>query len=206
MIRAYLVDDEPLAIERLSRLLAVTKRIEIAGSATKPLVALDYLRTHAVDLLFLDIEMPELTGLDLIAKLESPPLLIFTTAYNEYALQAFEANSVDYLLKPVDPERLSRALDKIELMMAGARTTTVQNAQVLARERLTQLAAGRLADRIPSQSGDRVVLLDLSRITHFVAHDKLTFAVVNGREHVVDRTLAELEGVLDPRRFLRVHR
>jgi DNA-binding LytR/AlgR family response regulator len=91
-------------------------------------------------------------------------------------------------------------------MMAGARDSNRQNVQALAQELLAQLATGRLADRIASQSGDRIVLLDLARITHFVAHDKMTFAVVNGREHVVDRTLAELEAMLDARRFVRVHR
>jgi len=110
------------------------------------------------------------------------------------------------LLKPVDPERLARAVDKVELMLAGARRETVADVPALARELLTQLATGRVADRIPSRAGDRIVLLDLTRITHFLAHDKLTFAVVNGREHVVERTLAELEDMLDRRRFLRVHR
>lgn len=206
MIRAYLLDDEQLAVKRLARLLAATGRVEIAGSATKPAVAVDYLRTHTVDVLFLDIQMPDLTGFDLIAQLESPPRVIFTTAYDQYALDAFEADSIDYLLKPVDPERLSRAIDKVELMVAGARRAKVPDLPALARELLAQCATGRLSDRIPSQSGDRIVLLDLGRITHFVARDKLTFAVVNGREHVVDRTLTDLQATLDDRRFLRVHR
>jgi two-component system LytT family response regulator len=206
MIRAYLVDDEPLAVERLARLLAATGRVQVAGSAIEPAAAVEHLRGHTVDVLFLDIHMPELTGFDLLAQLDSPPLVVFTTAYDEHALAAFEANSVDYLLKPVDPQRLARAVDKVELMLAGGRNATGADVQALARELLAQLATGRAADRIPSHAGDRILLLDLTRITHFVAHDKLTFAVVNGREHVVDRSLAELEETLDSRRFLRVHR
>lgn len=209
MIRAYLVDDEPLAVQRLTRLLQATGRVEIAGSTTEPETALDYLHTHRVDVLFLDVQMPELTGFDLLQRLEFPPLVVFTTAHDSYALEAFEANSIDYLLKPVEPDRLHRALDKVE-RMAGAPAGTLFQApadvHALARELAARLTTQRPLDRIASHAGERVVLLDLARVTHFVSRDKLTFAVVNGREHVVDRTLAELETTLDVRRFVRIHR
>jgi two-component system LytT family response regulator len=211
MIRAYLVDDEPLAVQRLSRLLVATGRVDIVGSTTEPQSALEYLRARSVDVLFLDVQMPELTGFDLIQQLELPPLVVFTTAYDRYALDAFEANSIDYLLKPVEPDRLQRTLDRVE-RMAGASHRAASGSHVpgdlhaLARELAAQLAPQRAPDRIASQSGERVVLLDLARVTHFVSRDKLTFAVVNGREHVVDRTLAELEATLDGRRFVRIHR
>ena len=211
MIRAYLVDDEPLAVQRLRRLLVATGRVDIVGSTTEPESALEYLRAHQVDVLFLDVQMPELTGFDLIQQLETPPLVVFTTAYDRYALDAFEANSIDYLLKPVEPDRLQRALDKVE-RMSGASDRASSGSHVpgdlhaLARELAAQLTPQRAPDRIASQSGERVVLLDLARVSHFVSRDKLTFAVVNGREHVVDRTLAELETTLDGKRFVRIHR
>src|SRR5512132_1608091 len=106
MMRAYLVDDEKPAIARLTRLLEATGRVAIAGSATDPMTALDFLRAHDVDLLFLDIQMPGLSGFELLERLGKEPLVVFTTAYDRYALNAFEANSIDYLLKPIEPDRL----------------------------------------------------------------------------------------------------
>ena len=127
--------------------------------------------------------------------------MIFTTAYDRFALNAFEMNSIDYLLKPIEPERLDRALDK------AARITAARpDVRALARELAAQLAPGRRLDRIASRVGERTTILDTVRVSHFVSKDKLTFAVVNGRDHVVDFTLAELEARLDPRRFARIHR
>jgi two-component system LytT family response regulator len=201
MIRAYIVDDERLAIERLSRLLERTGRVEVAGTSTDPEVALKELAGAAPDVLFLDIQMPALTGFDLLERLELDVPVIFTTAYDEYALQAFSVNSIDYLLKPVDPERLDRALDKLS-RLGGPRP----DVRSLARELAAHLNHTRRVERVASRVGDRTTLLDVGRITHFVARDKLTFAISGGREHVVDFTLAQLERQLDPRRFIRIHR
>ena len=200
-MRVYVVDDEKLAVERLTRLLQATGRVTIAGSATDPVAALDFLRAHAIDVLFLDIQMPGLTGFELLERLDRQPLVIFTTAYDRYALNAFEANSIDYLLKPIEPERLDRALDKAERMSEPR-----PDVRALARELATHLAPGRRLERIASRVGERTTVLDVARITHFVSKDKLTFAVADGREHVVDFTLSELEERLDPRRFARIHR
>jgi len=200
-MRVYVVDDERLAIERLVRLLEATRRVTIAGSSTDPVAALEFLRAHDVDVLFLDIQMPGLTGFELLERLERQPLVIFTTAFDRYALNAFEANSIDYLLKPIEAERLERALDK-----AARLSEPRPDIRALARELAAHLAPGRRLERIASRVGERTTVLDVARITHFVSRDKLTFAVSDGREHVVDFTLAELEPRLDPRRFARIHR
>ena len=202
MIRAYIVDDERLAIRRLTRLLEATGRVAVVGSTTEPEAALEWLRAHPIDVLFVDVQMPELTGFDLIRRLDSPPPIVFTTAYDRYALEAFDADSVDYLLKPIEPERLHRALDKVARMAGGP----YPDVRALARELAARLTPQPPPDRIAAPAGERVVLLDLVRVTHFVSRDKLTVAVVNGREHVVDRTLADLEATLDARRFVRIHR
>lgn len=207
MLRAYIVDDEALAVERLTRLLEKTKRVQIAGSTTDPELALAYLRAHNVDVVFLDIQMPVLTGFDLLEQLDRDVRVIFTTAYDRYAVDAFTVNSVDYLLKPVEPERLVKALDKLERVAGGPAT----DVRALARELALQLSQGegvgkRWLDRIASRVGERTTLVDVGRITHFFSKDKLTFAVSGGREHVVDFTLAELEERLDRRRFVRIHR
>src|SRR4051794_9453644 len=107
-MRAYLVDDERLAGERLTRLLEATGRVTIAGSSTDPEAALDFLRGHRVDVLFLDIQMPGMTGFELLDRLDSDVAVVFTTAYDRYAIDAFGVNSVDYLLKPIEAERLER--------------------------------------------------------------------------------------------------
>jgi two-component system LytT family response regulator len=146
--------------------------------------------------------MPGLTGFELLEQLERPPVVVFTTAYDAYALSAFDTTAVDYLLKPIEVDRLARALDRVERVGEGPRT----DVRALARELATRLAPARRLERIASRVGDRTTLVDVARVTHFVAKDKLTFAVVGGREHVVDQTLAQLEERLDTRRFARIHR
>jgi two-component system LytT family response regulator len=202
MIRAYVVDDERLAVQRLARLLGETGRVELAGSTTDPEEALAFLNGQQVDVLFLDIQMPGLTGFELLEQLRQPPLVVFTTAYDAYALSAFETNAIDYLLKPIEPDRLARTLDKAE-RLGGQPAPDIRT---LARALAAQLSPAQKLERIASRVGERTTLLDVARITHFLAKDKLTFAVVNGREHVIDPTLAQLEERLDRRRFVRIHR
>lgn len=205
--RAFLVDDEPLALRRLEQLLREDGRVEVLGAASDPERASLEIELLAPDVLFLDIQMPGLTGFDLLGRLEREPLVIFTTAYDQYALRAFEHHSVDYLLKPIEREQLERALGKLERVVGGAeprpemRTLLKQISAALE----AQPGAARL-ERIPSRSGERVHFLELARITHFFAEDKLTFAATAEKKWVVDRTIAELEQKLDPARFVRVHR
>jgi len=205
--RAFLVDDEPLALRRLERMLREDGRVEILGTATDPERASLEIELLAPDVLFLDIQMPGLTGFDLLGRLDQQPLVIFTTAYDQYALRAFEHHSVDYLLKPVELEQLDRALSKLERMVGG------DSPRPEIRDLLRQITsaiqpqqdAARL-DRIPSRSGERVHFLELARITHFFAEDKLTYASTTEKNWVVDSTIAELEEKLNPARFVRVHR
>jgi two-component system LytT family response regulator len=202
MITACVVDDEPLAVTRLTRLLEKSGRVRVVASTNDPSDAIALIAGHAPDVLFLDVEMPELNGFELLERLESPPLVVFTTAFDQYALAAFDTNSVDYLVKPIDSERLARALDKVERFRGRERP----DVRVLAREVAAQLARRRPLDRLASRVGERTLLLDVSRISYFVARDKLTYATVGGREHVVDQTLAELEALLESGRFVRIHR
>src|ERR1051325_7907863 len=121
MIRAFVVDDEPLAVKRLVRMLEESGRVELAGASTDPVDALAALADHPVDVLFLDIQMPGMTGFEMLGTLDPQPLVVFTTAFDQYALQAFEVNSIDYLLKPVEERELARALDKVERLRAQSR-------------------------------------------------------------------------------------
>lgn len=209
-LRAYLVDDEPLALERLGRLLAAFPQIEIAGTANDPAAALEFLASADIDVLFLDIEMPGMNGFELLSRLARQPFVIFTTAYDQHALRAFEANTIDYLLKPIDTDQLQRALGKLGRIRPVAMPEWQQNPQLpeLLRDLAASLQRGQTGypHRIASRVGERVSFLPLDDVTHFVAQDKLTYAVVNGRSHCIDQSIAELERRLDPAKFLRIHR
>jgi two-component system LytT family response regulator len=205
LLRVFLVDDEALALRRLARLLEATGRVVVVGGATDPRSALELLSNEQIDVLFLDIEMPDMNGFEMLARLESEPLVVFTTAYDQYALRAFEVNSIDYLLKPVEREQLDRALGKIErLRSTGARPDL--------KPVLEQLAAslGRAVsyypERLPSRLGERVQMVELARVTHFFAKDKLTYASTAERDYVIDQSISDLERRLDPRKFVRIHR
>jgi two-component system LytT family response regulator len=111
-LRAFLIDDEPLALSRLARMLDKTGRVEIVGRATDPAQGLEQVRAHAVDVLFLDIHMPGLSGFEVVQRVPPGPAVVFTTAFDRHAMRAFEVNAVDYLLKPVEAARLDQALDR----------------------------------------------------------------------------------------------
>jgi two-component system LytT family response regulator len=205
-MKAFLVDDEPLALERLRRMLHATGRVEIAGACTDPVEALDQIRSLAPDLLFLDIHMPELTGFDLLAELSTQPLVVFTTAYDQHALAAFQVNSIDYLLKPIEPEHLDRALSKAERILKNHEALPDIRALLAELGSAMKPASTPWIDRIASRTGDRLELVELTHVTHFFASDKLTYAATAERNFVADQTIAELEAKLDPARFIRIHR
>jgi len=197
-MRAFLVDDEALALKRLERMLAATGRVQVVGSNMDPVAAIPAILEAKPDILFLDIEMPGMTGFEMLAQLDPQPWVVFTTAYDRYALEAFGVNSVDYLLKPIEAAHLARALDKIERLRAAAATPPAM-AELLARLKA-------YPDRIASKVGERIHLIDLSQVTHFFASDKLTYAATAAKNYAVDYTIQELEQKLEPARFVRVHR
>ncbi len=202
-LKVFLVDDEPLAIKRLSRLLSETEKVEIIGQTNEPLDALKIIPNLNIDAIFLDIQMPELTGFELLQKLENYPPVIFTTAYDEFALKAFEVHSVDYLLKPIESERLDLALEKLENLVTNNNSNS--NIEKLL-ENLTQKKDETIA-RIASRIGGKVQILNIDEITHFFAQDKVTFAkTLKGKEFPLDDSLNKLEEKLDEKTFLRVHR
>jgi two-component system LytT family response regulator len=206
-MRAYLVDDEPLALKRLARLLQAARQVEIVGTSTDPLEAVAGIQQQQPDVVFLDIQMPEMSGFEVLAKLDPQPFVVFTTAHDAFALKAFEVNSVDYLLKPIEKPKLERALSKLERMLNG------NDAKPDIRALLHQLAVyagnqvrSRYLERLPSRLGDHLELVDIRRVTHFFASEKLTFAATPGKNYVVDFTIQELEDKLDPTQFARIHR
>jgi len=205
-MRAFLVDDEPLAIKRLVRLLKSTGKIEVVGTETNPAAAVAAIQKQQPDVVFLDIQMPGLTGFDVLARLDREPLVVFTTAYDEFALRAFEVNSIDYLVKPIEPPQLERALRKLErLTAAGESRPDIQHllAQISATLPGKEEAYPR---RLPSRMGERIEFVEVAQVTHFVADEKLTYAVTQSKRYVVDFTIQALEERLDPAQFVRIHR
>jgi len=203
LIRAYVLDDEPLAVKRLVRLLEATGKVALVGSNSDPETAVAEIGSLLPEVLFLDIEMPGLTGFDVLQRLTGEPLVVFTTAYDQYALQAFAVNSVDYLLKPVEPAGLDRALAKLGRILGGQESAPDLQKIIAA---LTKPAAPAYPTRLPSRTGEKVEFVDLVRVTHFYSEDKLTFAATVAKDFVVDHSIAELEGKLDPERWFRIHR
>ena len=206
-LRAFLLDDEILAVKRLTRLLEETCRVEIVGSSTDPVEAIEQLSHLTIDVLFLDIEMPGATGFDVLGKLEGEqPLVVFTTAYNQYALRAFEVNSIDYLLKPIETQTLDRALNKLERIRGGTAPKPEIDALLAQLASALQTRQAEYPGRIASKLGDKVEFVELSRVTHIFAKDKLTYAATPLKNYCLDETINDIEQRLDPKQFVRIHR
>ncbi|MCK4773733.1 MAG: response regulator, partial [Candidatus Krumholzibacteria bacterium] len=153
--KTVLVDDEPLALTRLERMLEQYRdSVEIVGKAESGAAAVEIINRVRPDVVFLDVQMPELTGFDVLERLDYIPLVIFSTAYDQYALKAFEVYSVDYLLKPVDPARLKLAVDKLQRLSAGG----VGDLRERVQQALETLKDPRKI-RIQVRIGDRIRLI-----------------------------------------------
>lgn len=201
-IRAVLVDDEPLARTRLRRLLGEHPEVAIAGEASAGEEALALVEQVSPDLVFLDVQMPGLSGFDVLARLRTRPHVIFVTAHDEFAVRAFEEQAVDYLLKPVEPARLARALARVTgtAQRAGADDDRIE--RLLAAVARTKEPPRRIAVR----RGAKVTLVEPESVIFCRAEDKYAVLYTAEGEHVVDRTIEELEHTLDPSAFLRIHR
>lgn len=203
MRRVFLVDDEPLALLRLARLLEATGRVEIVGQTTDPEAALTAIATlPALDLVLLDISMPVLDGFAVCERLPPGVMVVFTTAHDEHALRAFQTTAIDYLLKPIRDEHLTRALDKLDRL----RELPAAEMRAQLADAMANILAARPAARIASRLGDKIHLIELDRITHFVAEDKLSYAVTGERSYVVEPSIAELEQRYAHLGFFRIHR
>jgi two-component system LytT family response regulator len=201
--RVFLVDDEPLALRRLARMLEATGRVEIVGQSTDPEAALQAIAAAPeLDLVLLDISMPDLDGFAVCARLPPGLMVVFTTAHDEHALRAFQTTAIDYLLKPIRDDELARALDKLDRLRA---LPPADARDQLARAMETILAA-RAPERLASRLGDRIHLIDLDRVTHFIAEDKLTYAVTADRSFVVDPSITVLEERYARAGYFRIHR
>lgn len=204
-LRIVLVDDEPLARARARRMLGELGGAEVVGEAGSANEALRVIAGTRPDLVLLDVQMPGDDGFALLAKLDPRPAVVFVTAYDQYAVRAFEENAVDYLLKPFRAARLADAL-------ARARRELAQPAELSRRleELLAAVGPGARTsawlDRFTVRLGQKQLIVKAADVLWFGAEDKLVFAATESSKHYVNFTLDELERRLDPARFARVHR
>lgn len=200
MIRAVIVDDEQPAIERLRKLLSVHREVDVIGEAMDGLAALDLIEEKQPDLVFLDIDMPELNGLEVARTLGvSGPLIIFVTAYDEHALEAFESSAIDYLVKPVNTARLGFTIEKVRKSLARESRMPVDGV-------LDKLQRGSGHNRLAVKIGTKYEVIDPSMVSVALARDHYTSLIVEGREFLIDDSLDAVLARLDPSVFIRVHR
>ena len=206
-LRAYVVDDEAGALKQVVQSLKATGRVDVVGTSTTAETALAEIPALTIEALFLDIHMPGLNGFELLERLTTSPLVVFVTAHDDHALEAFDAAAIDYVLKPVRRERLERTLDRLESRRADPAAAGVQAVLEKLARHYRDTRAPAYADRISVDLGQqRTQLVEVAQITHFVAQGKGTLAVTASGTHLADKALGELEERLDPRQFVRIHR
>ena len=205
--RCVVIDDEKPARDRVKRLLAAHPDFRIVGEAADAEAAVRVIDETTPDLCFLDVQMPEGTGFDVLERVRHVPHVVFVTAYDRYAVPAFEVRSIDYLLKPVGRERfaeaVARARERIDA--AGPARSILDELEDLRRAVGRGAAPAPQPDRISARRGPRILLLDPDEIVWFEAEDTLVFARTAAGRFLVDRTLADLERQLEGR-FFRAHR
>ncbi|MBY0242304.1 MAG: LytTR family DNA-binding domain-containing protein [Burkholderiaceae bacterium] len=210
-MKVAIIDDEPLARDELRRMLRVHPEVRIVAEAANVAEALQMLAREAPDLIFLDIQMPDGSGFDLLAALEVAPAVIFTTAYDRYAIRAFDVNALDYLLKPIEDERLAQALQKAMRGVGGA-VAQGQDPQAVAVVPTTtpapqQALSPAVADgKVFIQDGERCWLVELERIMLFESEGNYTRVYFDQQRPLMLRSLVQLEARLDPARFVRTSR
>lgn len=200
---AIVVDDEPAARRLMKNLLkdhaSVVEVIDEAGNGREAIQKIEELKP---DIVFLDIQMPDLTGFEVIEKLERKPNIIFTTAYEQYAIKAFETFSIDYLLKPIKEERLSQSIEKLKQF--GKMNSTMDLGGL--RELIRQLQMPQKATALPIKTGDRITLLRYENISYLQAEDKYVYIyTLDGQKYLTDQTLTVLEEKL-PSQFFRIQK
>jgi two-component system, LytTR family, response regulator len=205
-IRAIIVDDEPLAREGVRLHLQAAPDVDVVGEAGSGEEAIALIEETRPDLMFLDVQMPGLDGFGVLEAIGPGlmPVTVFATAYDEFALRAFDAHAIDYILKPYDAERFGKALDRARMHIAGRQRAQIdQRLGSLLDELRTR---GQYTERLVVRSGGRIVILRVADIDWVEAASNYVRLHAGDREYLLRETMTALEGKLDPAEFVRIHR
>ena len=201
-MRILIVDDEAPARDRLKRHLTTVEGVEVSGEASDGVQAVEMIEDQAPDLVLLDIQMPGLDGFGVVEALDAPPPIIFVTAYDQYAIRAFEIHALDYLLKPVGRDRLAEAIHHAREALAQGQDLGAQLGPLL--ESLA--AGGRYLTRLAVRDRESIRVLDASEVDWIGIEDEQVMVHTGDRAFPMRSTLTKLETRLDPERFFRAHR
>ncbi len=201
-IRSLVVDDEPLARERLRLALQASPDFEVSGECRDGLEAVAFIRKQVPEVVFLDVQMPELDGFGVVEKVgvDRMPLVVFVTAYDRHALRAFDVQALDYLLKPFDDERLAQTLARVRTAVHTGGTGLARQLEALLQ------ALRRPQDRVAVKAGGRIYFVRTEDVDWIEAAGNYVRLHVGAEEHVIRETLGALEAQLDSSRFVRIHR
>jgi two-component system LytT family response regulator len=203
LFKTIVIDDEPAARRLMKDLLQeYNDVVEIIAEANSGKEAIQKIEKLKPDLIFLDIQMPDLTGFEVIEQLSEKPNIIFTTAYEQYAIKAFETFSIDYLLKPIKEERLQQSIEKLKQFGRLNHSIDINGLQEIIR----QFQAPKKSTALPIKTGDRIILLRYENLVYFEAHDKYVFVfTADWQKYLTDQSLTTLAEKL-PSPFCRIHR
>lgn len=204
-MKVFIAEDEPLAADRLKKLISSSfESVDILKMTDTVAESVNWLSTHSVDLLFLDIQLADGLSFEIFDQIELSTPVIFTTAFNEYAIEAFKVNSIDYLLKPIDPEALKKALAKYFKLHQQEEPPTLDRAVL--QEALNMLK-GQHKKRFVVKVGEHIKALNISDVLHFYSQNKGTYLVSkDGKKYLIDYTLEQVEQLVDPEHFFRINR
>ena len=210
-MRTVLVDDEPVARKVLREELEAFTDVEVVAEADNGRTALAAIEKHRPNVVFLDLQMPVMNGLDTIARLPqaSPPAIVILTAYDQFAIQAFEAGAVDYLLKPVGYPRLKQTIERLRRLILNPRQVAENTAslqQVAARQQAASETPAKPLGRIVGKHGDEFFLLQIDDVLAIQADGELTWILMAKRRYLATQNLKALEARLGGSSFRRVHR
>jgi two-component system, LytTR family, response regulator len=200
-IKAIIIEDEKPAVDLLMHYLKDFHEIEITGSYSDGFTGLKAIHDTKPELVFLDIQMPRLTGLEIIELLDSMPHIIFTTAYDQFAIKAFEANAVDYLLKPFSKDRFLTAMNKVK-----DRILTNTNSTFLINKLAETIVENQKIERIAVRTSSRIQVIPVSNIFYFEADGDYVMIHSTEGKYLKEKTMKYFENNLDTSRFVRIHR